>query len=345
MGVDVSELGEDGFGLDQVPQRVCGMEIPRAVAACGCENSSPHLDARPPPKYPRPMTTWTALTTLAAKSRADALGEALEDLDPAPIGVGVFEIEDDSDTWEVGGYFVEKPDDIALSLLSAAHGAAEFAVSELPETDWVAHVKRELKPVEAGRFFVYGSHDADQVPDGKIALLIEAAMAFGTGHHGTTLGCLRALDRLVEASETRKNIADIGCGTAVLAMAAKRVWPDARAIASDIDEVAVEVARANLKANGMEGAVETVEAAGFDHESLAGDRRFDLIFANILKGPLVDLAPDMARAVSQGGTIILSGILKEQAEDVVDHYERVGFNLTNREDIVDWATLIFTQNR
>lgn len=290
------------------------------------------------------MTTWTALTTLAAKARADALGEALENLDPEPIGVGVFEIEDDSDTWEVGGYFVEKPDEIALSLLAAAHGAAEFAVSELPEKDWVAHVKRELKPVEAGRFFVYGSHDAKSVPDGKIALLIEASMAFGTGHHGTTLGCLRALDRLVEASETKEKIADIGCGTAVLAMAAKRVWPDAEVIASDIDEVAVDVARANLKANQMEGDVTTVEAAGFDHPNLAGEASFDLIFANILKGPLVELAPEMARAITSGGTVILSGILKEQAEDVVLHYQQAGFNLSNREDIVDWSTLIFTQS-
>ena len=290
------------------------------------------------------MTTWTALTTLAAKARAEALGDALETLEPQPIGVGVFEIEDDSDTWEVGGYFVEKPDEIALSLLAAVHGAADFAISELPETDWVAHVKRELKPVEAGRFFVYGSHDAKNVPEGKIALLIEASMAFGTGHHGTTLGCLRALDSLVEASETKSKIADIGCGTAVLAMAAKRVWPEAMAVASDIDPVAVDVARANLKANHMEGAVETVQAAGFGHPKLSGSAQFDLIFANILKGPLVELAPDMARAIVPGGTVILSGILKEQAEDVVYHYEQVGFNLTNREDIIDWSTLILTDS-
>ena len=129
------------------------------------------------------------------KEPAEALGEALERLDPAPTGVGVFEIEDGSGQWEVGSYFLEAPDEIALALLAAAFDSRPFAVSELPETDWVAKVKRELTPVRAGRFFVYGSHDADQIPTGVEPLLIEAAMAFGTGHHGTTLGCLQALDR------------------------------------------------------------------------------------------------------------------------------------------------------
>ena len=193
------------------------------------------------------MTTWTALTTLDDERRAAMLGEALEDLDPAPTGVGVFKLEDGSGLWEVGGYFTEKPDEIGLDILAAAHGAKAFAVSELPETDWVAHVRRELHPVEAGRFFVYGSHDADTVPDGRIALLIEAAMAFGTGHHGTTQGCLEALDTLVSRGVTARRVADIGCGTAVLAMAAARVWPEAEAVlASDIDRVAVDVAEANV---------------------------------------------------------------------------------------------------
>lgn len=283
------------------------------------------------------MTTWTALTTLPDKSKAEALGLVLEDLDPAPTGVGVFEVEDGSNTWEVGAYFVDRPDEVALALLAASHGAAEFAVSELPETDWVAHVRRELTPVEAGRFFVYGAHDADKVPEGRISLRIEAAMAFGTGHHGTTLGCLRALDQLVTEGVTPKRVADIGCGTAVLAMAAARVW-SAEIIASDIDQVAIDVAEANLAANGLTGQVDTKVAAGFDHPDLAGP--FDLVLANILKGPLIELAPDMAAATAAGGTAILSGILVEQAEDVAGHYTACGFNLIERTDIVDWTTLI-----
>jgi len=285
------------------------------------------------------MPTFTALTTLPGKPQAEALGEAMERLEPVPTGVGVFEVEDGSGLWEVGGYFTEPPDVAALALLSVAFGAREFTVSELPETDWVAHVRRELAPVEAGRFFVYGSHDADKLPEGRIPLLIEAAMAFGTGHHGTTLGCLRALDRLIEGGFMGEKVADIGCGTAVLAMAAARVW-DGAIIASDIDQVAVDVAEANLRANDMAGRVRCVEAAGFAHPDLAALAPYDLIFANILKGPLVALVPDLAAHLRAGGYAILSGILNEQAEDVISVYARSGVNLVESEEIGDWTTLL-----
>ncbi|MQQ09378.1 methyltransferase [Epibacterium sp. SM1979] len=285
------------------------------------------------------MPTFTALTTLTGKAQAEALGDAMETLTPEPTGVGVFEVEDGSGLWEVGGYFIEAPDQAGLALLATIHGAKPFAVSELPETDWVAHVKRELQPVEAGRFFVYGSHDADRVPAGSVPLLIEAAMAFGTGHHGTTLGCLLALDHLVSEGFAGKKVADIGCGTAVLAMAAARVW-DGEFIASDIDEVAVEVAIANLKANDMDGAVQCVEAAGFDHPDLAAKAPFDLIFANILKGPLVALSPDVSAHLRQGGYAILSGILNEQADEVIEVYSQNRINLVKRDVIGEWTTLL-----
>jgi len=284
------------------------------------------------------MPTFTALTTLMGRDPAYALGDAMEGLTPEPTGVGVFEVEDGSGLWEVGGYFEAAPDETALMVLAVAMGAKPFVVSEVPETDWVAHVRRELAPVEAGRFFVYGSHDADKVPQDCEPLLIEAAMAFGTGHHGTTLGCLRALDRLADDGFEGQNVVDIGCGTAVLAMAAARIWPQ-NVLASDIDEVAVEVAAANVTANGLEGRVNCVEAAGFDHPVLAQAAPFDLVFANILKGPLVALAPDMAQAMQPGGYAILSGILNEQADDVIDVYARSGINLVHRDSIVDWTTL------
>jgi ribosomal protein L11 methyltransferase len=284
------------------------------------------------------MPTYTALTTLPDESRAQALGEAVEALDPSPVGVGVFELEDGSGLWEVGVYFTEPPDGIALTLMAAAHGAAEFVVSELPEIDWVAHVRRELKPVEAGRFFVYGSHDADKLPTGRIGLWIEAAMAFGTGHHGTTLGCLRAIDRLVSAGVAPARIIDLGCGTAVLAMAAAKVWPGA-VLATDIDAVAVEVAAANVVANGLEGRVDCLEAAGFDHDLIRARAPYDLVIANILKGPLVELAPDIARRTAPGGRAILSGLLVDQADDVLAAYAAQGFSLAEREDVGDWATL------
>ncbi|HAV07556.1 MAG TPA: 50S ribosomal protein L11 methyltransferase [Rhodobacteraceae bacterium] len=284
------------------------------------------------------MPTFTALTTLMGKEMAEALGEAIEDLEPMPEGVGVFEIEDDSGLWEVGAYFTESPDEVALDLLAAAFGARPFAVSELPETDWVAKVKRELAPVVAGRFFVYGSHDADKVPEGVEALLIEANMAFGTGHHGTTQGCLRALDRLANQDVVCQKVADIGCGTAVLAMAAARIWPNP-VLASDIDPVAVEVAIANATANDLEGRVICMEAAGFDHPRLKAEAPYDLVFANILKGPLLDLAPDMAANLRTGGWAILSGLLVEQAKEVTEHYAHHGINLIHRDDIGEWSSL------
>ena len=288
------------------------------------------------------MPTFTALTTLPGKAAAEKLGAAMENLTPEPTGVGVFEVEDGSGLWEVGGYFTQAPDETSLLLLTTAMGATPFVVSELPETDWVAHVRRELAPVEAGRFFVYGSHDAHKVPDGCEPLLIEAAMAFGTGHHGTTLGCLRALDRLAQNGFAGRNVADIGCGTAVLAMAAARIW-NISVLASDIDEVAVDVARSNAAANNLSDRIVCVEAAGFAHATLEEAAPFDLVFANILKGPLVALAPEMAKHVSTGGYAILSGILNGQADDVLDVYSRAGFNLVHREEIVDWTTLTLTR--
>ena len=290
------------------------------------------------------MPTYAALTTLDSREPAEALGEALEAFLPEPVGIGVFEIEDGSGRFEVGAYFEEEPDDTELALLAAIYGARPFAVSEVPETDWVAHVKRELAPVEAGRFFVHGSHDAHRVPEGAVPLLIEAAMAFGTGHHATTLGCLRALDRLDRAGFRGRNVADIGCGTAVLAMAAARIWPGL-VLASDIDPVAVEVAAANVVSNGLGGRVECLVAPGFEHPRLRAAAPFDLVFANILKGPLIDLAPEMARSLAPAGYVILSGILTTQAEEVVKAYESTGFSLKSRDEIGEWTTLVMRRNQ
>lgn len=284
------------------------------------------------------MPTWTALTTLSDKARAEALGEALEETDPPPVGVGVFELEDGSGRWEVGAYFTEEPDDIALSLLAAAHGAEAFAVSLLPETDWVAHVRRELHPVEAGRFFLYGSHDADKVPEGCVPLLIEAAMAFGTGHHGTTKGCLEAYDRLLSQGHIPRRALDIGAGTAVLAIAAALTSPEP-VLASDIDPLAVEVAETNARANGVGDKVRCIEAAGFDHPEIADLAPYDLIFANILKGPLVDLAPAMRGHIAPEGHVILSGILNEQADEVISAYAAEGLRCVDRITLGDWTTI------
>lgn len=295
------------------------------------------------------MPTYSALTTVPGEARANAIAQSLEKLEPTPVGVGVFEIEDDSGLWEVGAYYLDPPNEALLALVAEALGAAPFALSELPEIDWVAKVRRELKPVEAGRFFVYGSHDADKVPavlaqGGRVALQIEATVAFGTGHHGTTLGCLRAFDRLFAEGVRPAKVADIGCGTAVLAMAAAAVLPEALVIASDIDRVAVDVAEANVAINGLAGRIDCLEAAGFAHPRLLEAAPYDLIFANILKGPLIELAPDMAAHCAPGGLVILSGLLVVQAEAVTAAYVAAGFAPVSREDLGEWSALVLKRN-
>ncbi|MBL4927183.1 50S ribosomal protein L11 methyltransferase [Fuscibacter oryzae] len=292
------------------------------------------------------MTTYSALTTVPGEAHANAIAQSLEQLEPTPVGVGVFEIEDDSGLWEIGAYYLEPPNEALLSLVAESFGARPFALSELPEIDWVAKVRRELKPVEAGRFFVYGSHDADKVPTdpGRVALQIEATVAFGTGHHGTTLGCLRAFDRLFAEGFRPAKVADIGCGTAVLAMAAAAVLPEALVLASDIDRVAVDVAEANVAINHLQGRIECMEAAGFAHPRLKQAAPYDLIFANILKGPLIELAPDMATHCAPGGLIILSGLLVVQAESIIAAYQAAGFTLVSREDLGEWSALVLKRN-
>lgn len=284
------------------------------------------------------MSTFTAFTTLLGKENASALGEALESLDPAPVGIGVFEIEDKSNTWEVGGYYTKKPNEIELTLLSFAYGAKPFTFSDVPDQDWVSHVQRNLPPVEAGRFFLFGNHDAHKVPKSSIGLLIEASMAFGTGQHGTTKGCLLVLNDLITEGVSPKKIIDIGCGTAVLAMAAAKIW-DETIIASDIDPTAVAVAKINLISNKLEQKVSCIQSKGFSHPSISEEGPYDLIFANILKGPLIDMVPEFSEHCAFGGTIILSGLLNEQYDEVLRAYIRAGFKLIQKKSLGEWMTL------
>lgn len=283
------------------------------------------------------MTTYTALTTLRNQEAAEKLSEALENISPEPTGIGTFEVEDGSGTWEVGAYFVDKPDEIALALLAVAHDARPFAVSKLDDTDWVAQVRRELTPVYAGRFVVYGGHDRDKIDSNLIGLEIEAAMAFGTGHHGTTQGCLMALDDLVTEGLQATNVADIGCGTGVLAMAAAAVWP-CHTIAADIDPIAAETALANAAANNLKNRINCYTSEGFRHPMIRKNAPFDLIFANILAGPLKGLAPDMAKHTKSGAIIILSGILNTQAAGVEAVYNGWGFTRKSKRVIGEWTT-------
>ena len=284
------------------------------------------------------MVTYSAITKVKDRERAEGLGVALEKLNPPPMGVGVFELEDGSGEWEVGAYFHDKPDELSILILENAFEAAGFVISEIPETDWVAKVKRELSPVEAGRFFVFGKHDSKKLPKDRGGVLIEASMAFGTGHHGTTNGCLLALDNLIAKGIKISNVIDIGCGTAVLAMAVGKV-SSSRIIASDVDQVAVEVALANLKANKLENRIACLQATGFEDAQIKSSAPFDLIFANILKPPLIDLAPCIQKFLKSSGHAIISGILDVQAIEIMEVYHQNKLEVLDRIDIDEWVTL------
>lgn len=285
------------------------------------------------------MTAYSALTTLDGEAAAQALGEALERLTPEPVGIGVFEVEDGSGRWEVGGYFDERPDIAGLALLSTLHGAADFAVSRVDQTDWIAQVRRELHPVDAGRFTVYGGHDEHRVGPHRIGLRIEAAMAFGTGHHGTTRGCLILADRLARRGWRPRHVADIGCGTGVLAMAAAKRWRTP-AVATDIDPVAAATARENIRANGVAPWVISGCAPGFRHQAFRDAAPFDLVFANILAGPLKRLAPDIARHLTPGGYAILAGLLSWQCAGVEAVFRGHGMLAADRVRLGDWTSLL-----
>lgn len=290
------------------------------------------------------MLTYSAITKVKDRERAEGLGVALEKLNPPPMGVGVFELEDGSGKWEVGAYFHDRPDEISILILENAFKADGFAISEIPETDWVTKVKRELSPVEAGQFFVFGKHDSHKLPKDRVGLLIEASMAFGTGHHGTTKGCLLALDKLIARDKKIDEVIDIGCGTAVLAMAVAKV-SSSRVIASDADQVAVEVALANLKANNLENRIACIQATGFEDMQIRSNAPFDLVFANILKPTLLDLAPCIRRYLKSGGHAIISGILDQQAIEIIEVYRQNDLEVQDRIDIGEWVTLTLISSK
>jgi ribosomal protein L11 methyltransferase len=238
------------------------------------------------------------------------------------------------DQWLLHAYFDHAPSTAELALLARLGGGAPH-IEELGEDDWVTMSQAGLAPIRAGRFFVHTPTHRGDAPPASIAFEIDASLAFGTGQHATTAGCLEALDMLQSKGCEITNIADIGTGTGLLAFAALALWPAARCIATDIDEQAIAVARDNAAINGVpvgHGAGELLLAGadGMDSPMLTARAPFDLIVANILAGPLIELAPAFAQALAPGGTIILAGLLDSQAEAVTAAYEAAGLSLARR---------------
>lgn len=278
-------------------------------------------------------STFIARSPPLARSRAEALSELLDGArEPAALAVSVVEADETRDLWQVEALYGEAPSRDALAGLGPE--AAHLDVGPLPDTDWVALSLEGLAPVRAGRFVVHGGHDK-ALPAGGVRLEITAATAFGTGHHATTRGCLMALDRLLRRRRPRL-VLDMGSGTGVLAIAAARA-SRARVLAVDIDPEAVRVTRRNARLNGVAGLTQAALALP------AAGPRYDLIVANILAGPLVDLAAPLAARLRPGGALVLSGLTVDQERQVAAAYRTRALRLDRRLRIDRWSVLVFTR--
>ena len=263
-----------------------------------------------------------------------------ECLDPEDTACAAF--EGDDGRWQLAIHFRDRPNDAALRALmeTAQDGAAAEALTIEPveAADWVAQSLSGLTPVRAGRFIVHGAHDRARVRVNDIGIEIEAALAFGTGHHGTTRGCLMALDDLAKRRRMRR-VLDIGTGSGVLAIAAAKAFHNA-VVASDIDRVAVEAAKANARLNRAAPAITFVHAAGASRKAVMAHAPYDLIFANILLGPLLRLARPIRKLAAPGARVVLSGLLLSHANAALSAYRAQGLTLERRIPLEGWVTLV-----
>ncbi|OLF73944.1 hypothetical protein AWH62_07265 [Maricaulis sp. W15] len=282
------------------------------------------------------MTQFWRLTTQADFA---LLGNVVEHLDAVGLeAMSSWSLFDEGDIARLDLIFTEDPDIEVVRATAGFPAEMELSCAPMPEEDWVRLSLKGLKPVEGGRFTLFGAHDRDAVADGQIGIEIEAGPAFGTGHHGTTRGCLIAFSQMLDAGAVPTSILDLGCGTAVLAIAAAKALPDAEILASDVDPEAVEESLENCRKNETPG-IDCFVAEGLDHAKLAG-RQFELVLANILAGPLVELAPGIADILTPGGKVILSGLLTEQEAMVRTAYEAAGLSVHRQPPLEGWETLV-----
>ena len=288
------------------------------------------------------------MTLNCTRAEAEALPESTDlfpHSDQPPVIVADEPDSHAPDDWRIHAYFAEQPTTQELVLLRRLAANSEPDVEHLEDTtDWVTMSQQGLGPIRAGRFFVHTPmHYADR-PAETVNFEIDAGLAFGTGQHDTTAGCLIALDRLEVAGKRFSNIADIGTGTGLLAFAALALWPDAKAIATDIDPIAIDVSEENAKINGVKlshgaGELLLATAEGMDHPLIAARAPFDLLIANILAGPLIELAPAFAKSVAPGASVVLAGLLDTQADAVAEAYVAQGMKIVERGP-GEWSVLV-----
>lgn len=286
------------------------------------------------------VDSWR-VTLPCTRAEAEAI-DAADDLAIDAVLMTTEEVEDDRERWRLDAYMEHEPGAAMLATIRAlvpSAAAMEPVVTALTEQDWVALSQEGLEPIREGRFVVHTSAHPSAAPDGGRALLIDAGQAFGTGHHATTSGCLAMLDGL--ADQSFGNVIDVGTGTGVLAFAAAFLWPEAAIVATDIDPSAIDVTAANAVANAVEGVVLLV-ADGALHDDITARGPYDLVIANILAGPLVSMAPELAAIAAPNAAIVLAGLLETQREKVVAAFKDCGCTLDAVDRRGDWSILRLT---
>ncbi|HZZ31086.1 MAG TPA: 50S ribosomal protein L11 methyltransferase [Phenylobacterium sp.] len=287
--------------------------------------------------------TADAVQTVAKGPRAEAEAAALAiDADPATetLTYSILEEDEDRDVWRIDAFPTTSEEQASLVAVLAGFPKLRVVTDKLADADWLAMALSGLPPVRAGRFFVYGAHDTGRVPASAVALRIEAGAAFGTGHHGTTEGCLSAFDQLLKRRRF-KRVLDVGCGTGVLAIAAARTGSRI-ALGTDIDAPSVRIANENATLNRARARF--VHASGLNDARVRRPAPYDLVFANILAPPLVALSQDIKLALKPGGIAILSGLLRTQERRVFAAYASKGFRLERRLHRDAWATLVLRRS-
>jgi ribosomal protein L11 methyltransferase len=281
------------------------------------------------------------ITARGPRADAEAAAAALE-ANPATeaLTFSILEEDEDRDVWRIDAFPTESHEQAAIEALLAGYPTLRVVTEALADADWLAIALSGLPPVRAGRFFVYGAHDGGLAPASTVNLRIEAGAAFGTGHHGTTVGCLQAFHDLLKQRRFSR-VLDVGCGTGVLAIAAARTGSPI-AVGTDIDAPSVRIANENAELNGARARF--VHASGLNHPEVRRDGPYDLAFANILAPPLVALSQDIKMALKPGGIAILSGLLRTQQRRVLAAYTSRGFRLVRRIHRDAWATLVLRKS-
>ncbi|HYD44481.1 MAG TPA: 50S ribosomal protein L11 methyltransferase [Phenylobacterium sp.] len=283
--------------------------------------------------------TDNAVQIIARGPRAVAeAAAAAVDADPRLEGAtySILEEDEDKGVWRIDAFPVDAEEAAAMEEALRAHAGLKVLVEALADADWLAMALSGLPPVRAGRFFVYGAHDTGRAPSNAVKLRIEAGAAFGTGHHGTTVGCLQAYNDLLKGHRFPR-VLDVGAGTGVLAIAAARTG-SSHVVGTDIDAVSVRISNENASLNAADARF--VHASGLSHPSVRAFAPYDLVFANILARPLVGLSLDIRRALRPGGYAILSGLLRTQARTVRAAYASRGFSLVRALNRDAWTTLV-----